>query len=201
MHSNIKSIEKLIDQQHFCNDLLDTISEKLYLSGMSYLKISHKKRQLFSNPIIIFSILSVVLVRELTSLLLHDHNISRMIGDLSFNWRLKSIWNLTLIFGINLALGSHTIHYYYSLKNIYHFWPIRTSTDETRIATNNSKIKLVTKFMDTNIKVWQLIGFLFTLIVYSFTSSFTCRYCQLTNGSSYRTAYVFTDNLFLCYVL
>ena len=122
---------------------MDFISEKLYLYEVSFFKLGDTKRKIFYHPILIVSILFIILMRELTSLIFNDPALSLLIGDIVYNWRLKSMFNLTIIFGDLVSFNIMIIHFYHSFKNVYHFWPIETSSTLRRISTYDTKIKLV----------------------------------------------------------
>ena len=64
--------KKLKTSIHLCDDILNKISERLYLNGFSYQKISSKKRKFIFNPIFVSTFISISLIRELLSLLAND---------------------------------------------------------------------------------------------------------------------------------
>ena len=101
--SNITSIEII----------LHINSERLYSIGLSLFRVSDKKRSKIHNPIVVSIVSALLLIREFVSYSMADPRLSMMIGDLSFNWKLKPMWNLTVVVGIVMCLSHQTIYYFY----------------------------------------------------------------------------------------
>ena len=119
--------EKLVNDLISVENLLVVISEKLYSIGLLSIKNGSKRRKLRYNPIIIFCVSIIFVIREVLSLLLNDRNISLMLGDFAFNWRLKSIWNLgliiifciSLVISVNHLISRRSTHYPFALGHIH----------------------------------------------------------------------------------
>ena len=177
--SNITSIETS----------LHIISERLYSIGLSLFRVSNEKRPKISNPIVVTIVLFVFMVREVVSYSLDNPRLSMMIGDLSFNWKLKSMYNLTVVIGIVICLSVQAIHLFYGVTNDYPFWliVINNVRDETR---NNKYLSLI-KSVGMSIQMWVIVGYSTAIVVYFIKSSITE---TLTYG-----LFAAFSNGFLCY--
>ena len=150
--------EKIVNELTSVENLLVVISEKLYSIGLLLFKNETKRRKLKNNPIVISSIILIFLMREVLSLLMNDRNISLMLGDFAFNWRLKSMWNLVLITSVCIALSNQIIHLIYHRMNYYPFQIAYSSVQ----ASLDMRQKVLLKFLNFTIKI--LTPFVFTSI-------------------------------------
>ena len=150
---------------------LHIISERLYSIGLSLFRVSDKKRSKVYNPIVVSMVLFCLMAREIVSYFIGDPRLSMMIGDLSFNWKLKPMWNLTMIIGIVICLSDQAIHLFYDVTNDYPFWLIVINND--RNETRSSKYLYLIKLVEMTIKLWVIIGSGTTTVIYFFNTTVT----------------------------
>ena len=136
--------EKIVNELTSVENLLVVISEKLYSIGLLLVRNESNRRKLRYNPIVISSILLIFLMREVLSLLLNDRNISLMLGDFAFNWRLKSMWNLMTIIIMCQTLSLQLIHAFFHWSSSYPFKHARFND----IPTLNIRPKLFVKYLN-----------------------------------------------------
>ena len=150
---------------------LHIISERLYSIGLSLFRVSAKKRPKILHPMIVSLVLIVYLTREIISYYIGDPRLSMMIGDISFNWKLKPMWNLTLVVAIIICLSVQAIHLFYGVTNDYPFWliVINNVRDETRTNKYLYLIKLVT----ISINMWVIVGSGTATVIYFFSTTIT----------------------------
>ena len=159
--------EKIVNELTSVENLLVVISEKLYSNGLLLIKNESNKRKLRYNPIVISSISLIVFIREVLSLLLNDRNISLMLGDFAFNWRLKSMWNLIVITSVCFASSNQIIHLFYHRMNYYPFYIahfVNTPIDRSQ--------KVLIKFLNFTIQILTpIVFFLMSFVTYFFNTS------------------------------
>ena len=160
--------EKIMNELTSVENLSVVISEKLYSIGLLLIKNESNRRKLRYNPIVISSISLIVFIREVLSLSLNDRNISLMLGDFAFNWRLKSMWNLIMITNIAINLSSQIIHLIYHRMNYYPFDIAQSSVEESF----DIKTEISLKSLNFFIKILTpFVFFLMSALSYYFNTS------------------------------
>ena len=86
-------MDRLIYKIHLAEYCLDRISIHASSVGISYFEHEQIKHHWFYNKFLINAVLIIVLIRELISFLLKNRKLSLMLGDMTYNWEFKSIWN------------------------------------------------------------------------------------------------------------
>ena len=183
---------------------LHVISERLYSIGLSLFRVSDKKRSKIHNPIVLSIVSSLLLVREIVSYFMADPRLSMMIGDISFNWKLKPMWNLTVVFAIMMSLSHQSIHYFNGITNDFPFWLI--VVNNTRDETIKTKYRYLIKLVKMSNKFWLVVGPLTTIVVYLLSSTTTeaLTYGLFATFSNFWLCYYTTPIMFwevLCYGL
>ena len=194
MISNLRSIEIS----------LHIISEKLYSIGLSLFRVSNENRPKILHPIVVTMILFVFMTREIVSYSLDNRRLSMMIGDISFNWKLKPMWNMTMIIGIVICLSDQALHLFYGLTNDYPFWLI--VINNVRDKTRSSKYIYLIKLVGMSIQMWLIVSPGTTTVIYFLSTTIieTLTYGLLaafSNGflSFYTSSIIFWQ--VLCYCL
>ena len=183
---------------------LHIISERLYSIGLSLFRVSNEKRSKILHPIVVTSVISVLLLREIVSYSVADPRLSMMIGDLSFNWKLKPMWNLSMVVANLICLSHQTIHYFYGMRNDFPFWLI--VVNNTRDETIKTKYRYLIKLVKMSIKFWLVVGPLTTIVVYLLSSTTTeaLTYGLFSSFSNFCLNYFIFPIIFwqvLCYCL
>ena len=93
----------------FGNDLL-------YQNGVSLFQSGNKKRKWFNNPFLCLTLLSIVLVRDLSSLLVDNETYSTIVGDFSFKLKFKKEFKYVFISCTALCVGSYLCHMWYRYR-------------------------------------------------------------------------------------
>ena len=166
-----KMSKNIISDITSIDSALHIMSERVYSIGLSLFRVSNEKRPKIMNPIVVTSVLSVLLIREIVSYSVADPRLSMMIGDMSFNWKLKPMWNLTVVVGILICLSHQTIHYFYGMRNDFPFWLI--VVNNTRDETIKTKYRYLIKLVEMSIKLWLILVPLTTIVIYLFSSTTT----------------------------
>ena len=91
------SIYELSEKIKSTQNVLNVLTVKLYSIGSLFIENDFIKRKIRFNLLITSLSLSIILMREVLSLLLKNRNISLMLGDFAFDWKLKSMWNSIMI--------------------------------------------------------------------------------------------------------
>ena len=192
--SNITSIEIT----------LHIMSKKLYSIGLSLFRVSNEKRPKILHPIVVTIVLFVFMIREIVSYSVNNSCLSMMIGDLSFNWKLKPMWNLTMVVGIVICLSVQAMHLFYGVTNDYPFWliVINNVPDQTR----STKYFYLIQLVRMSIKMWIIVASGTAIGTYFFSSSITETltyglFATFTNG--FLCSYMFPILFWqvLCYCL
>ena len=100
------------------NVIISSAENNLYRIGLCLTSKSDLKRNKLHNPLLIFSVNSIVLLRNLISLLTPNHYkyVFIIIGDFSYFLGIKIHINIAVALYILLAITSQLI-YYYNYKN------------------------------------------------------------------------------------
>ena len=150
---------------------LHIISERLYSIGLSLFRVSNEKRPMIYNPIVVTLDFSGLLFREIVSYSVDNPRLSLMLGYMSFNWKLKPMWNLNMVVSIVICLSHQTIHYFYGMTNDFPFWLI--VVNNTRDETIKTKYRYLIKLVEMSIKFWLVVAPLTTIMVYLLSSKTT----------------------------
>jgi hypothetical protein len=96
------------------NIILKGAENHLYRIGLNLKYDRNKKRRIFYNPILIFSVNIAIVIKSIVRLLTHEENKKFLIiiGDFSHFLGLKTHYNVILIFSIFSAPISQLISYY-----------------------------------------------------------------------------------------
>ena len=139
-------------------------------SSVSRYKYVSIKTPIIFNEVLMNFILIAILVRDLISLMINNEHVSLMLGDIAFNWRDKSLWNIDVILAALTALGNRFLHYYYSKIN--HF-PMKSFEHDKLIDLSciNNKSKYYLKLLKFHIWNITVFGFLTFFIPLSFNLS------------------------------
>ena len=147
------------------------ISERLYSIGISMFRVSDKKRLNILNPNVVSIVLTALLVREIVSYFVGDRRLSMMIGDLSFNWMLKPMWNLSIASALVIILSHQTIHRYYGSRNDFPFWLVVQKNSQDM--TVETKFPYLIKLVEMSVKLWVVLASVTTIAIYLFGSTTT----------------------------
>ena len=184
---------------------LHIISERLYSIGLSLFRVSNQKRRKIYNPIVVSMVLFVIMAREVVSYSVDNPRLSLMIGDVSFNWKLKPMWNLTVVIAIVICLSDQALHLFYGLTNDYPFWLI--VIDNVRDKTRSSKYLYLIKLVGMSINMWVIVASGTATVIYFLSSSITETltyglFATFSNGllSSYAGPNIFWQVLFYCLI-
>ena len=150
---------------------LHIISERLYSIGLSLFRVSDEKRPKIYNPFVVSMVLLVFMTREVVSYSVDNPRLSLMIGDVSFNWKLKPMWNLTMVIGNVICLSVQAIHVFYGVTNDYPFWLI--VINNVRKKTRSSKYLYLIKLVEMSIKMWVIVASGTATVIYFFNSTIT----------------------------
>ena len=149
---------------------LHIISEKLYSIGLSLFRVSDQKRRKLCQPLMVAFVLSLTMLRDLISLSLNDRLLSMKLGDFSFNWKLKAMWNVTIISGALIGLTSQAIHCSYYHGHCNPFWIHTIVQDKFQfVVSKNIHFNKYYKFIllaEWQIRIWTLIGILIPFVAY-----------------------------------
>ena len=117
--------------------------------------------------------LTIVLIRESTSLLLDDRRLSLKLGDITHNWEFKSIWNLIVINALLITLSFRGLHYWY-FKHGHIPIQIRKTEHDFQIGR---KGRLIIKFLEVYF-VKCMLGYPF-FFMQMITFSISCTLFEL----------------------
>ena len=150
---------------------LHIISERLYSIGLSLFRVANEKRPKIFHPIVLSMVMFSLLAKEIVSYLLDNPRLSMMLGDVSFNWKLKPMWNLTMADFLVVCLSVQAIHVFYGVTNEYPFWliVINNVRDETR----SNKYLYLIKLVRMAINSWVIVAFENPIVVYLFSTKIT----------------------------
>ena len=115
------SVSDLSEKIKSKQNLLNVLTVKLYSIGSLFVSNIRIKRKVIFNPTMILINFFIVFVRQVLSLLLNDRNISLMLGDFAFKWKLKSMWNSILIIAILQTSSILVVHFQFHKTNDYPF--------------------------------------------------------------------------------
>ena len=148
---------------------LQIISERLYSIGLSLFRVANEKRPKIFHPIVVSMVLFCLLTKEIVSYSLDNPRLSMMIGDLSFNWKLKPMWNSTVANFILVCLSVQSLHAFYGVTNDYPFWLI--SVKNVQYKTSPNKYLHLIKMVESSIKFWVIVASGNSIVVYFFSTT------------------------------
>ena len=163
------NMKELINSVLISDQTLNIITKKLYFNGFSYLSIGSKKRKIIFKPILISTFLSLILIRELVCLSINDPTLRLMLGDVSFNWRIKSMWNYFIILSVDIVLIPHLIHFLHFRRYGSPFMHKNQMIFETSNEIKG-KIKVLFKIVNFSSYFITSFGVFLSTIVYSINS-------------------------------
>ena len=116
---------------NLCQKYLDMIAAYSMKTGISCSTNEFIKRSWIFRRHFINLIIFIILLREMISLSLNNKYWSLMLGDLSFNWKYKVIWNSFVIIVSITGLLTRYLHYHFfeqgvfpmDIKNFYGNYP------------------------------------------------------------------------------
>ena len=197
--------KKIISDLRSIDISLHIISERLYSIGISLFRVSDKKRSKVFHPIVVSTVLIALMTREVVSYFIGDPRLSLMIGDMSFNWKLKPMWNLTMVDGMILCLSAQAIHLFYGMTNDYPFWLI--VINNVRDQTKTSKYLYLIKLVGISIKFWVINGSGTATVIYFLSTTITETltyglFAGFSNGllGSYTGPIMFWQVLYYCLI-
>jgi len=99
---------------------INSAESHLYRIGLNLFKINDEKRNIFYNPLLVFIINSIAIIKSIIALLMTEDNetISIIIGDFSHFLGLRIHFNLGSGLAYLLALTSQLIYFYNYMKGI-----------------------------------------------------------------------------------
>ena len=99
---------------------VESIGTHLYKVGFTNYKFNEEKRSLFYNPLLVFTIISLMSLRFITSLLITkaDRQFFLKIGDFSYIVGVRYHYNLFMLQIFLCTLLSQLIHHYNYRHNI-----------------------------------------------------------------------------------
>ena len=174
-------MDRLIYKIRLAEYCLDRICIHASTVGISYFEHEQVKHRWFYNRILINTISVIQLIRVSTLLLLKNGGLSLMLGDMTYNWEFKSIWNLIMINSTMMTLSIRGLHYW----NFKHgLIPIQVLKPENRFQIGRKGYSII-KFME-NYFVKVTIGYPY-FFIQMITLSNSCTVFEL-----------FTYGLFWC---
>ena len=134
-------MDRLIYKIHLAEYCLDRLCIQASSVGITYFEHEQIKHHWVYNKILINTVIIIVLIREIISLLLKNRELSLMLGDMTYDWEFKSIWNLIIINSILFALSMRGLHYWY-FKHGY--IPIRLRKTENNFQPGRKARSIIT---------------------------------------------------------
>lgn len=160
---------RIYNRLRWTENTIDYLGNYLYKIGISLNSNETVKRKLIYNPILMTIILSIVLMRDLLSYLINDRAISLKLGDLSYNWKVKLTWNLTIVIAMTTVVLIKALFYSYYLKTI------DPSKSDRNFTNKNSKLDKTTEMLLNSImriiEILTMLTFLLPLATLYYSCS------------------------------
>jgi hypothetical protein len=166
---------------------LNSAESHSYRIGLNLFKINDQKRSIFHNPLLIFIINSIAIIKSIIALLMTEDNkrISIIIGDFSHFLGLRIHFNLWSCLSYLFALTSQLIYFYNYMEDIkptyFKVFEMMSGLISPKSIglTNKEEIykmlkvyKILFKVCELNSeKIMPLMGFLLNIIPYAMNCS------------------------------